>query len=90
MYENIFNFISAKNNDSSQDLNKATYSSDLVNQIISRYFTAGQTVLDNFSGTGTTMYACIQNGIKSIGIELSKAQCEYTVKRLNTIQQKLF
>jgi len=87
IYENLFNFIKAPNNDSSTDINKATYSSELVSRLLKIYYTKG-IVLDNFSGTGTTSYACEQNNIKSIGIELSKLQCDYTIKRLNEIQLK--
>lgn len=89
IYEIKFNFIIANNNDGSTDINKATFSSNLVNQLLDIYYTNG-IVMDNFSGTGTTVYACSQRNIKSIGIELSEKQCEYTIKRLSEIQQKLF
>jgi len=39
-------------------------------------------VLDNFCGTGTTLKACMAQNIKSIGIEISRPQCEYIVERL--------
>lgn len=87
-YENIFNFIAAKNNDVSNDLNKATYSSELVHKLLDLYYTKG-IVLDNFNGTGTTSFACEQRDIENIGIELSKKQCDYTIKRLNNIQLKM-
>jgi DNA modification methylase len=86
-YQNLFNFIEARNNDASNDLNKATFSSELIHKLLEIYFIDG-IVLDNFSGTGTTSYACEQKSIKSISIELSKKQCEYTVKRLSEIQLK--
>ena len=82
-YENVFNFFEADNNDYSQDLNKATFSTDMVQQLIDRYILKGDTVLDNFSGTGTTLVACLENGIESIGIELSERQCKHTVDRIN-------
>lgn len=82
IYENVFNFIQAPNNNGSTELNKATYSTEFVNSIIDRYVLKDDLVLDNFSGTGTTIIACIQRGIKSIGIELSKKQCEYTKRRI--------
>ena len=39
-YENIYNFIEAKNNDKGEHkkINKATYSVDLCEQLLSRYF----------------------------------------------------
>jgi DNA modification methylase len=91
IYENVFNFFTANNNDESQELNKATFSTDFVENIIERYILKTDVVLDNFSGTGTTLIACANNGIKSIGIELSKAQCEYAVNRIKKgISVRLF
>ena len=91
IYENVFNFFSAKNNDESVDINKANFSIDFVEEIINRYVLKSDTVLDNFSGTGTTLIACAENNIKSIGIELSKQQCEHTIKRIKSgIRTKLF
>ena len=37
MYENIFNFIEAKNNDGSNKLNKATFSTDLILKLLNIY-----------------------------------------------------
>jgi DNA modification methylase len=34
-------------------------------------------------GTGTTAKACQQLGFKCFGSEISKAQCEYALKRLD-------
>jgi DNA (cytosine-5)-methyltransferase 1/site-specific DNA-methyltransferase (adenine-specific) len=82
IYENMFNFFQSSNNDNATDLNKATFSTEFVKNIIDRYIRTSDVVLDNFSGTGTTLYACSSRNIKSIGIELSKKQCEYTKERL--------
>lgn len=82
IYENVFNFFNAPNNDESQELNKATFSTSFVFNIIDRYVKKKDIVLDNFSGTGTTIMACEMKSIKAIGIELSEKQCEYTVNRL--------
>lgn len=82
IYENVYNFFTAKNNNESVDLNKANFSTDFVQNIIDRYVLKTDLVLDNFSGTGTTLKACIENNIQAIGIELSKAQCEHTVDRI--------
>jgi len=91
IYENLFNFFQAANNDESQELNKATYSTSFVQNIIDRYVLKNDVVLDNFSGTGTTLVACEQNKIKAIGIELSLAQCEYTINRFKKgVQTVLF
>lgn len=91
IYENVFNFFNARNNDESTELNKATFSTDFVMNIIERYIKQDDIVLDNFSGTGTTIRACEMRKIKSIGIELSKKQCEYTINRIKKgVQETLF
>jgi site-specific DNA-methyltransferase (adenine-specific) len=91
IYENVFNFFEAKNNDFSQELNKATFSYDFVFNLIERYIKKTDTVLDNFSGIGTTLKACSMKDIKSIGIELSQKQCDFTIKQFkNGIQKTLF
>lgn len=91
IYENVFNFFQAPNNDESTELNKATFSTEFVFNIIERYVLKNDIVLDNFSGTGTTIRACEIKNIKSIGIELSEKQCKYSVERIKKgIQTTLF
>ena len=80
IYENLFNFIEAQNNDGSTPLNKATFSSDLCRQLLRIYGKPGFIVLDSFLGTGTTAKACIETKMEFIGSEISKAQCEYADK----------
>ena len=53
-YGNIYNFVEAKNNDGSNKLNKATYSTELCTKLLSQYCKSGDIVLDPFNGTGTT------------------------------------
>ena len=91
IYENVFNFFQAPNNDESQELNKATFSMGFVGNIIDRYVMKDDVVLDNFNGTGTTLCTCISRGIKAIGIELSEKQCKYTVDRMKKgVQMNIF
>lgn len=90
IYEIKYNFFQAKNNDGSIDLNKATFSTEFVLELINRYVKDTDVVLDNFVGTGTTIEACMTKNIQSIGIELSKSQCEYIKKRLSDFQFSLF
>jgi len=90
-YENVYNFIDAKNNDEVTDLNKATFSSEFVQRLFNLYVGKTDIVFDNFSGTGTTMKVSEENNNKFYGIELSKAQCDFTIKRIKRgIQQNLF
>lgn len=91
VYENVFNFFECKNNDKATELNKATFSTDFVKNIIDRYVKNNDVVLDNFGGTMTTSIACESRNIKSISIELSKKQCEYGVERIKKgIQLDIF
>lgn len=82
IYENVYNFISAPNNDGSTDLNKATYSTKLVRTLLNMYAKPNSLVYDPFMGTGTTAVACIIDGHDYIGSEISDKQCAYAEKRI--------
>ena len=84
-YEIIDNFITAKNNDESTDLNKATYSVELCTKLINIYTKFNDVVYDPFMGTGTTGLACVINKRKFIGSEISKLQVEYSNERIKKI-----
>lgn len=92
IYENIFNFIIAKNNDFPTKLNKATYSTELCNKLLSIYAKENSLVLDPFIGTGTTAVSCIDNKLRFVGFEISKKQYEFAVNRVNqrTQNQMIF
>ena len=92
IYENVFNFITAKNNDSSTDLNKATYSTELIRKLLLLYTKENDLIYDSFMGTGTTANACIIEKRNFIGSELSKEQCDYANKRISILlsQKTLF
>jgi len=81
-YDNIYNFIEARNNDGEQDLNKAAYSTELCQKLLNIYALPGTTVFDSFSGTGTTLLAAWNMGLKAVGTEMSGKQCEYAADRL--------
>jgi DNA modification methylase len=82
-YEIIDNFITAKNNDGSTDLNKATYSTEFCEKLLNVYGKEGYLVYDPFMGTGTTGVACKNLKMNFIGSELSSAQVDYSKERLN-------
>ena len=83
MYENVFNYIEAKNNDGSCPYNKATFSTDLVKQLLNRYAVGDKvTVYDPFMGSGTTAVACQELGLDCYGSEISENQCMWAEKRL--------
>ena len=92
IYENVFNFIEAPNNDESTDLNKATFSSKFVEKLLKIYAKENDVILDTFMGTGTTAIGCINMSMNFIGFELSEAQCDYANRRIinRTAQCGLF
>lgn len=87
VYENIFNFIEAKNNDGSCPLNKATYSSELCEKLLQIYARSDSWIYDPFIGTGTTAVACKKMGLNCIGSEISEAQCEYALQRIEEAKE---
>jgi site-specific DNA-methyltransferase (adenine-specific)/modification methylase len=83
-YKPMFNFIQAKNNDNpTPDINQATFSTDMVLELLKMYCKEDYIVYDPFMGTGTTAVACIKYGCKYIGTEISKKQIEYALSRIN-------
>lgn len=81
-YDVFYNYIEASNNDGSNDLNKATYSTELVRKLLLLYTKENDLVYDSFMGTGTTANACIIEKRNYLGSELSEEQCKYAEKRL--------
>ncbi len=84
-YEIVDNFITAKNNDESTSLNKATYSSEFCIKLLNIYTKDGDVVYDPFMGTGTTGVACKMIGRNFIGSEISKSQVDHSNKRIQQI-----
>lgn len=77
------NYIEAPNNDGSNDINKACFSSSMVEQLLRLYSANDDSiVLDNFMGTGTTAIGCEKIGCSSIGIELDKMGFDYSINRI--------
>jgi site-specific DNA-methyltransferase (adenine-specific) len=76
-YENIYNFIEARNNDGSNPLNKATFSTELITKLMDIYAKPGSLVYDSFMGIGTTAKACIERGMNYVGSEISKQQIDH-------------
>jgi len=89
-YENLFAFIEARNNDGPCDLNRATFSSDLVVRLLEMYAPEGAVVYDPFMGTGTTAVGCRRFGATYVGSEISEAQCKYAEERLGRLSQDMF
>jgi DNA modification methylase len=91
-YDVFYNYIEALNNDGSNNLNKATYSTELVRKLLLLYTKENDLIYDSFMGTGTTANACVIEKRNYIGSEISIEQCIYAEKRINKLksQQTLF
>ena len=87
-FENVYNFIEAKNNDGSCKLNKATFSSELCIKLLDMYAKPESLIYDSFMGTGTVAVACISKNLKYVGSELSKDQCDYAEERIKNLTTK--
>ena len=82
-YENIYNYIQAKNNDENCPYNKATYSTEFCFKLMNIYCADNELVFDPFMGSGTTALACVKKGMRFIGSELSSKQVEWANNRIS-------
>ena len=81
------NYFEAPNNDYTQDINKACFSSEMVYKLLKLYeANQDSTVLDNFMGTGTTFIGCEKIGCKCVGIELDEKTYQHSKERLKAFQ----
>jgi site-specific DNA-methyltransferase (adenine-specific) len=67
----------------------APFPVELAFRLIRMFSFVGDTVLDPFCGSGTTMMAAIETDRNSIGIEIDREYCDITVKRISN-QKNLF
>lgn len=61
----------------------------LMEYLIKTYTNEGDTVLDPFMGSGSTMVACANTGRRGIGIELMQEYYDIAVKRVKDAQAQL-
>ncbi len=68
----------------------APFPLEIATRIIRMFSFYGDTVLDPFCGTGTTMIAALRNGRNSIGIDIEPEYCRMAVRYLKTESSSLF
>lgn len=85
VYNAFYNFIEARNNDGSNELNKATYSTELCDKLLNMYAVENDVIYDPYIGIGTTALSALKNKMKFIGSEISEKQVEYARERINNL-----
>lgn len=60
----------------------APFPEELATRLVKMFSFVGDTVVDPFCGSGTTMIAAMSSGRNSVGIETEKYYCDYTLRRI--------
>ena len=68
----------------------APFPLELATRLVRMFSFVGDTVLDPFCGTGTTMIAALRTGRNSIGIEIDPEYCRMTARYLKAESSDLF
>ncbi len=68
----------------------APFPLELAARLVCMFSFTGDTVLDPFCGSGTTMVAALKNGRNSIGIEIDREYCRMAARRLKAENAGLF
>ncbi len=87
--DNVFRFPTASTERDNTIRHPAPFNRQLPEYFIKFLTDEGDTVLDPFSGIGTTGLPCIKTNRKYIGYELNKKYVDFSVKRLNNGCQRV-
>lgn len=68
----------------------APFPEELAYRLVRMFSFAGDTVLDPFNGTGTTMLAAMKANRNSIGVEIDPEYCKIAMKRLTNETSTFF
>jgi DNA modification methylase len=68
----------------------APFPLELATRLVRMFSFTGDTVLDPFCGSGTTMVAALKNGRHSVGVEIDREYCRMAAKRLKAESSGLF
>lgn len=81
-FQNWFSQIWEMPGASTRNGHPAPFPIELATRLVKMFSFVGDTVLDPFCGSGTTMIAALQNGRNSIGVETEKYYCDYIRNRI--------
>ena len=62
---------------------------DLMERLVEMFSTEGQTVLDPFTGSGTTGIACARTGRRFVGFEIDRGYLDLATRRITEARQTL-
>jgi len=88
-YDNWFRQIWNLTGASTRD-HPAPFPLELVSRLVRMFSFYGDTILDPFCGTGTTMVAAVKFGRNSIGLDIDPEYCRMTARRLRRETGTLF
>jgi site-specific DNA-methyltransferase (adenine-specific) len=84
-FQQFWNFTGA-----STRTHPAPFPYEMAHRLVRMFSFHGDTVVDPFVGTGTTMLAAMKTGRNSVGVEVDPAYCRMAYKRLETEGECLF
>lgn len=88
-FQNWFSQIWEMPGASTKNTHPAPFPLELASRLVKMFSFVGDTVLDPFCGSGTTIRASINNGRNSIGVETEAYYCDYAIRRIEA-ERSLF